>query len=456
MHVRIPIPYARKLKAIMPKSLFARALLIMLLPMVILQFVALIIFYERHWDSVVRNLAFATSLDVELLVHEYSRVREDTSETIALSHVQRLATMLNMQVRIEPTLGASSIKTGKGRNGFPDLHAQVARVVDEPFMITGAGPDHIRISVAMQDGLMYINLPRKRIASSTTYLFVFWMLGSSLILTVIATLFLRSQIRPIVQLARASEQFGLGRDVEKFSPRGASEVRRAGKAFVVMAERIRRQVQSRTEMLAGISHDLRTPLTRMMLEVEMAKMDDASKEALTADIKEMRHMIDEYLNFARADKEELAAPVDIAAEIAQMAQMYARQNAALTYAPGAPLTLTVRRQALMRALQNLIDNALRYGNRAELSYEVSGHNLHIHVRDYGPGIPEESMAEVFRPFTRLEASRNAKTGGVGLGLSIARDNVQRLGGDIAMENICDEVGAVSGLRATIILPLGEG
>lgn len=193
----------------------------------------------------------------------------------------------------------------------------------------------------------------------------------------------------------------------------------------------------------------------MMLELEMAQMDSASKDALTADIKEMRHMIDEYLSFARGDKDESAIPVDVAAEIGTMVQAYLRQNAPVQYQPGPELTAIVRRQALLRALQNLIDNALRYGQRAEVSYRVREGHLHVCVRGYGPGIPEASMAEVFRPFTRLEASRNVKTGGVGLGLSIARDSVQRIGGDIVLTNETDVTGAVLGLRAEIVLPLGE-
>lgn len=449
MHVAIP--YARKLKAFMPKSLFARALLIMLVPMVLLQLVMLIIFYERHWDSVVRNLSYATSLDIDLLVNEYSRVRANEPVEVALAHAKQLAATLNMRVKLLRDTDTVIVQ-GEGRALFPDLYDQIERALSSPFMMTRHEEDSIRITIAMDDGMLRISVPRKRVASSTTYLFVLWMIGASLLLTVIATLFLRSQIRPMVQLARAAEQFGLGHEVEKFSPRGASEVRRAGRAFLVMAERIRKQVQTRTDMLAGISHDLRTPLTRMMLELEMASMDAASKEALTGDIKEMRHMIDEYLAFARGDAEERVESVNIHHELGVMAANYQRQQAALVYESGPELTMMLRRQALLRALQNIIDNALRYGKKAVLSYRVSKDECAIMVRDSGSGIAPEHLAEVFRPFTRLEASRNTKTGGVGLGLAIARDSVQRLGGDISLENIVDEVGAVIGLCATIRIP----
>lgn len=450
MHVNLP--FARRLKTFMPKSLFARALLIMLVPMVLLQMVVLLVFYERHWDSVVRNLAFATSLDVDLLVNEYGRMRRTESVEDALAHTKQLAAALNMRVKLERD-SLAVIAAGEGADLYPELYAQVERLMSQPFMITISDSDYIRITMQTHDGMLRISVPRKRVASSTTYLFVLWMVGSSLLLTVIATLFLRSQIRPMVQLARAAEQFGLGREVEKFSPRGASEVRRAGKAFVVMAERIRRQVQSRTEMLAGISHDLRTPLTRMMLEIEMAKIDATSKEALSADIQEMRHMIDEYLNFARGDADERIETIELAGTLATMVQNYQRQNAVITYTPGAPLTLSLRRQALLRALQNVMDNALRYGKTAALSYRIVHDQCTIEVCDQGPGIAEAHMAEVFRPFTRLESSRNTKTGGVGLGLAIARDSIGRIGGEIVLENIIDEVGAVRGLRVMIIIPL---
>jgi two-component system osmolarity sensor histidine kinase EnvZ len=279
------------------------------------------------------------------------------------------------------------------------------------------------------------------------------MVGSSLLLTTIAILFLRNQIKPIVTLARAAEQLGLGQDVDEFKPRGASEVRRAGRAFVIMSERIRRQVQSRTDMLAGISHDLRTPLTRMKLELELAKMSDENRTALGSDIDEMGRMIDEYLDFARGDAGEVAEPMDVGALLANVAADYRRSKRDVTYAPTVTITLMLRPQAMRRALTNLIDNALRYGGgTAVLTLEQSLTFVRIKITDIGNGIAEAEHETVFKPFTRLEPSRNAQTGGVGLGLSIARAVAQSHGGDVTLENQRGENGKVMGLEVTLRLP----
>ena len=279
------------------------------------------------------------------------------------------------------------------------------------------------------------------------------MTGSALLLTTIATLFLRNQVRPIVQLARAAEQFGLGQDVHNFSPRGASEVRRAGRAFLMMVERTRRHVQNRTEMLAGISHDLRTPLTRMKLELEMGQVDTTTRTALAAEIEEMRRMIDEYLNFARGDAGEIPEPIDLALLLSDIVVHYHRAKQKVTLAPAAPAVLMLRPQAMRRAITNLIDNALRYGGgRAKIALEQSLTFMRIKITDSGPGIPDSEREEVFKPFTRLEPSRNLATGGVGLGLSIARAIAQSHGGDITLENRRDDDGHITGLEVTLRLP----
>ena len=255
-----------------------------------------------------------------------------------------------------------------------------------------------------------------------------------------------------MQLARAAEQFGLGQEVVNFSPRGAIEIRRAGRAFLMMAERIRRHVSNRTEMLAGISHDLRTPLTRMKLEMEMGTIDDATRDALAADIEEMRRMIDEYLDFARGDAGEPMEPMLIDALVIQLVEQYQKQGAPVTLGDTVATELMVRPQAIRRALTNLIDNALRYGVAAVVSMEQSVGFVRIKVTDQGPGIADAEQEMVFKPFTRLEPSRNSATGGVGLGLSIARDIAQNHGGDVTLDNLRNEAGEIVGLEVTLRLP----
>jgi two-component system osmolarity sensor histidine kinase EnvZ len=443
----------RRIKRFLPMSLYGRALLILILPLVILQLTTAYIFYERHWSAVERTLSSSAAANITLLVNEYERLRISEGVEKSLAYTRQLASA--MGVGVTPVAAASATPaTGKGRREFPIFYQHLAHEIDAPIGLhRTADNDRVEVTVALDPQALSFTFDRKRLASSTTYIFILWMVGTALILVAIAILFLRNQIRPIVQLARAAEQFGLGQDVENFRPRGASEVRRAGRAFLIMADRVRRAVGSRTEMLAGISHDLRTPLTRMKLEIEMAKLDAKTRDALSADIEEMRHMIDEYLDFARGDVGEVAQRVDIGVFLAELVEPYQRQGKAVTFLPpDASLGLMLRPNAMRRCLQNIIDNALRYGKNATLSTEISVAFLRIKLRDEGPGIPEEKQQDVFRPFLRLESSRNSKTGGVGLGLSIARDIAQSHGGEVTLENIRAENGRILGLEVTLRLP----
>jgi len=441
----------RSIKRLLPTSLFGRALLILILPVVILQLMVAYIFYERHWDSVVRNLSDAAAGNIGLIVNEFERVRIIDGETKAQEHVRWLGQAMGMRVEFRADPAARLGRTDQ--NHFREFRNHLDRGIDFPVSVRRVNQDrHVLVSLKTPEGLINITMDRKRLASSTTYIFILWMVTTALLLTVIAVIFLRNQIRPIVQLARAAEQFGLGQDVQEYHPRGASEVRRAGRAFMTMADRVRRAVQSRTEMLAGISHDLRTPLTRMKLEIEMGKIDTATREALGSDIEEMRHMIDEYLDFARGDAGEAMESVDITALLEDIVESYKRQQRDVAFAPAEKINLMLRPQAVRRCLQNIIDNALRYGKVAHVSLESSATFVRIKVLDEGVGIPENMHVDVFKPFMRLDASRNVKTGGVGLGLSIARDVAQSHGGDVTLENQRDIKGTITGFEVTVRLP----
>ncbi len=444
-------PVKAKVKAMLPANLFGRALLILLVPIIVLQLLMAHIFYDRHWDSVVRNMAATGSSEAALLLREYRRLTQQTEAAEAQTEIARMGKTLGIAVAFSPD--AALPPQARTPRYLREFERSLRHRLDVPLVLALHGGDRIRVVLALENEQMQLEFGRKRLASSTTSIFLGWMLGSSVLLMLIAVLFLRNQVRPIVQLARASEQFGLGQDVQNFSPRGASEIRRAGRAFLTMADRIRRQVQSRTEMLAGISHDLRTPLTRMKLEIEMGKIDSATREALTADIDEMRRMIDEYLDFARSDKAEPMEPMDIGALMNHLCQQYQRQGGQVHAVELASVVLMVRPQAMRRALVNLVENALRYGGGvAELRLEQTMGFVRIRVRDHGPGIPEAEHETVFKPFTRLEPSRNLATGGVGLGLSIARDIAQSHGGEISLENQRDASGAITGLEVTLRLP----
>jgi two-component system osmolarity sensor histidine kinase EnvZ len=436
----------------MPTSLFARALLILLVPVVVLQLLVAHIFYDRHWNSVVRSMSMTTAADVAMLTREYQALSVKLGTKQALAETVNRGKLLSIEVRFrsDPQL---IVAEGGGREKFPDFYDMLNETIDEPLMILPSDEDTIRIRVNATGGVLEFTFSSKRLASSTTLIFILWMVGSAVLLTTIAILFLRNQVRPIVQLARAAEQFGLGQEVDNFSPRGANEVRRAGRAFLMMAERTRRHVQNRTEMLASISHDLRTPLTRMTLELEMGKVDTPTRAALTGEIEEMRHMIDEYLDFARGDAGEIAEPIDLAALVTDVVKQYQRGKQKVVLGAVTPAVLMVRPQALRRALTNIIDNALRYGGgKAEVALEQSLTFMRIKVTDQGTGIPEIEQEAVFKPFTRLEPSRNLATGGVGLGLSIARAVAQSHGGEVTLLNLRDDDGKVLGLEVTLRLP----
>lgn len=440
-------------KRLIPSNLFGRALLILVLPMVLSQMVIAYVFYERHWSSVSRNMANSVVGDIAWITHTYNATLRHEDAEAALIRAQALAQQLNVEMIHEDSAQKSHSKD-RGVPLFPELYNGLAERLTPPrevYVDTRTNQVHVRIAV--EDGVLNLAVSRKTLSSPTTGIFMLWMIGSSLFLTMIAMLFLRNQVQPIVTLARAAEQLGLGYDVGDFKPRGASEVRRAGRAFLIMSERIRRHVQSRTEMLAGISHDLRTPLTRMTLEIEMATLADTTRTALTSDIDDMRRMIDEYLDFARGDAGELMEPVDLNLLIADVVHGYKRSKRQVHFVSTLPAVIMIRPAAIRRALTNVIDNALRYGgNVARLTLEQSTTFVRIKLMDAGPGIPESDQEAVFKPFTRLEPSRNSETGGVGLGLSISRAIVQGHGGDISLENQRDSTGAIIGLEVTLRLP----
>lgn len=444
-------PYAHEplWKRHLPHTLFGRAFLILAIPMLLLQIIAFVFFYERHWDSVTRNLARSFSGEVLLLKDLYE-------QGTPVSYLKRNAARLGMHMRIDESQN-TIIETGLGRERYQDFYEHIVRVTDLPFMIQAVGEEgDLHLTMMLRDGkAMRLVTSKKRLVSSTTTIFLLWLAGSSLLLVFVATLFLRNQIRPIRQLAVAAKRFGLGHDVPNFRPRGAEEVRLAGRAFLEMRGRIQRYVNSRTEMLAGISHDLRTPLTRMKLQIAMTQLPDKTKQELEGDILDMEHMIAEYLDFAKGSGGETALRTNATQLLVDLMDDYARQNAPVHWQDGAPkiaAMLELRPRAFRRAMQNIIDNAVRYGEQAELFFKEDAKHIYVWVEDNGPGIPQDKIELVFQPFTRLDKARNPAQGGAGLGLSIARDLIQAQGGKIYLENRANDAGDVVGLSVKVTLP----
>jgi two-component system osmolarity sensor histidine kinase EnvZ len=437
----------------MPRGLFGRSLLIIVMPVVLLQAGVTYLLFDRQWETVTTRISRGVAAQVALFVQSY--------ETLGPEKFADEATKLR-----ETSFGL--VPVVKPGERIPESESPTYEVLKQVFVReltsrTGRPvwidseslDDQVDIRVQLDGAVMQIMTDRKRVMSTNTHIWVLWSTGAALVLLSVAILFLRNQIRPIERLADVAEAFGKGRDVPDFRPAGATEVRRAGLAFLDMRERISRFVQQRTEMLAGVSHDLRTPLTRMKLELAMMK-EDPSIQALKGDLEEMEHMLEEYLAFARGQAGEGAAEIDIAQLCREVAAGAQRKANAKTpnkkvdvEVGGGNLVVEVRPNAMRRCVTNLVENALRYGVNAKVSASVQGHTVEIAVDDDGPGIPADQREEVFKPFHRLESGRTLAAGvGVGLGLSIARDIARGHGGDILLGE-----SRLGGLRAVVRLPV---
>ncbi len=439
----------RLLKQMSPRGLFGRSLIIIVAPMVVLQGIVTYAFFVRHYDIVTRHMAHSVAGDIALLTDIEQTYPAGPTRTRLLDMA---AHALGFQV--SPVPGARL--DAPFRHSSIDLkHAMDAVFANRlgaahPFTSSASG-NVVDLSVQARDGVLKIRIPREQVVASNADIFILWMVVSSLVLIAVAILFLRNQVKPIERLAVAADAFGKGRAVPDFKPYGATEVRKAAQAFLTMRARIERYVQQRTEMLAGVSHDLKTPLTRLRLQLAMmgADKDTAS---LLQDLTEMEHMLDEYLDFARGDSGEDAEATDLGDVVAEAALAAASARAAandrLHIETPSGIRLAVKRNALKRCATNLIDNALKHGNRVDVAVARNGHFVEILVDDDGPGIPEGRREEAFRPFHRLDEGRNLQTGGVGLGLAIARDIARAHGGDLILG-----ASRLGGLRAAIRLPV---
>ena len=433
-------------KRLVPRTLFGRFLLIIVIPLVLLQLVAGYVFFARHWETVSRRLAGALAGEIGTVIALRREMENETDFRRLLFQMRR---RLVIDTRFEPGARIEGDTKPPGISIFErTLFVALRGQLREPFHIALDGPDRrVIVSVGLIDGAMHFSTQRKRLFTTTIYLVVMWMVGTSILLLAIAVFFMRKQIRPMRRLAEAAEAFGKGHDVPAFKPEGASEVRQAAAAFLEMKERIRRQITQRTEMLAGVSHDLRTPLTRIKLQLAMLGGGEAVAD-LQSDVVEMERMIEGYLAFARGEGDEAPTPTDLGALLDEVVTSGRRKGGAIALARDGDILLPLRRNAVRRCLTNLIDNALRYGEHVTIETRRLDGMIEILVDDDGPGIPEDERENVFRPFYRLDASRNPETGGVGLGLTIARDVVHGHGGELALET-----APGGGLRVRLRFPL---
>ena len=431
------------IKRVLPRTMFGRSLMIIVIPLILLQAIATWVFYDRHWAAVSWRLSAAVAGDIGLLI-DALKLADSPAETAGLLERAKAQTDLDVVISHAKTLSPALPMTGWLIED--QLNQAIQGRVNLPFRIDLAEDGGAEIKVQLADGVMSVNVPRNRLYSSTTYIFVMWMLGSSLVLLAVATVFLRNQVKSLRRLAQAADSFGKGLPVPSFKVEGAVEVRRAAIAFMTMRDRLQRQVRQRTQMLAGVSHDLRTPLTRMKLALEILGDDPAVAE-LKSDVAEMEHMVHGYLDFVRGEGTEASVETDISLLIEDLAADLRREGTPLTVTPPPEFVMPVRPNALRRCLGNLIGNARRHAGHVWLTGIVAADGIDILVDDDGPGIPPANRARVFRAFVRLDASRNPLTGGVGLGLTIARDVARSHGGDVRLET-----SPWGGLRARVHLP----
>jgi two-component system osmolarity sensor histidine kinase EnvZ len=434
-----------------PKGLYARALIIIIAPIVLLESVVAFTFMERHWNQVTRRLSEATARNIGAVVDLY--------ETRAYSDEKRLADLAQKRFGFTLTnMGPGELPKGGQPKPFFDLLDRAlsdeigTHLKQRPFWIDTVGQSrYVEIRVKLDNTILRFTAPRALAYASNSHIFLVWMVGTSVVLLTVAILFLRNQIRPILRLAEAADEIGKGRPVpHDFRPRGAREVRQAAQAFLEMRDRIRQHVEQRTTMLAGVGHDLRTVLTRFKLELALLG-DGPQTAAMRSDVNEMQRMLEDYLAFAKGDGGEEAEATSVGELLEEVNEESLRYGTPIELRirqPSSDLVVPLKRQAFKRAITNLVTNATRYGQYVVIRASADDQWLRIDVDDDGPGIPPAERDNVFRPFYRLGNARNQDTGNTGLGLAIARDIARSHGGDISLGE-----SSMGGLRATVRVPL---
>lgn len=436
------------LKDILPHSLFGRSLLILIVPVLLIQIVTTYIFYERHWERMTKRLAHSVAGEIIVMANfvESSSNKED------ISYMQK-----NMHKNLDITfrvLSDSALPDHKGTYHIFEsmvvynFSQELARRTKKDFAIDiDLEKKKIFVYLKLNNHVLKVEIPKRRLFSSSSYIFLLWMVGVSTLLVCIAVVFMKNQIKPIRKLAIAADRFGKGKESIALSPSGAREVRMAAQAFLDMRERITRQIQQRTVMLAGVSHDLRTPLTRMKLQLALMK---GSKEidVLSSDLEQMEKMIDGYLQFARGGQDEdLEENADINLLLSKSIEAVRDDNIQIFFEEKEDIRATLKPVAFQRCFVNLLNNAKKYANNIWVLASIDKETILVTIEDDGPGIPEEEYQEVFKPFYRVDDSRNLNTGGVGLGLPVAADIIHTQGGDIVLGK-----SSKGGLLVKVTLP----
>lgn len=415
-------------------------------PLLLVQLISIWVFYDRHVDTITLRMARSLAGEIKIAINHMKDYRKPADLVWILAEMQsnlefRATFKAGEKLQTKQHIGAGGTVGWALKKTFKENFSQ-------PYVIdTKSVYRHIKVTLQLENGVLEIVTSKKKMSTTTTELFVMWSIGSSVVMLLIAALFMRNQVRPIRRLAIAADSFGKGRDVPDFKPSGATEVRRASSAFIIMRERIKRQMQQRTEMLAGVSHDLRTPLTRMKLQLAMLG-DGTEKEQLSRDVREMEQMVEEYLSFARGEGTETAEEENLSVLLRDVVDAAQRNGTEIGLKTKGNLKVQVKRNRFKRCVTNIVNNAAKYSDTVEIEASRNGRFVEIKVDDGGPGVPKEMRDEVFKPFYRMDSSRNLDSGGAGLGLTIARDIMRGHGGEIRLTD-----SPLGGLRAILRLPV---
>ena len=418
---------SKKFKDILPKGLYSRSLLIIIVPVVVLQGILTFVFLDRHWQLVTRKLSSAVASEIATFV--------DVAPSLGLNKVVELSKKFyDAEVNYIPNQ--------KLINNIPKpinlventLSKELSKIMTDNFWVDAHTYEkRVIVQIEKEGGIYEFTIPRRNVYATNSHIFLVWMVISSLLLVSVAVIFMRQQIKPIEKLSKAAQQFGLGKKMENFKPSGATEVRRAAEAYLKMQERIERFIEQRTLMLAGVSHDLRTPLTRLKLQLEMLS-DDKTNIELLSDVNEMQKMLENYLDFAEDVTREKAIKTDLKQMIKEIINSESIENKVIEFnvKNDKPIFFECRAIAMKRCITNLLNNACSYGDDIKVALEKKKDVIDISIEDNGPGIDKIDYDKAIKPFIRLDSSRNQNIPGSGLGLSISQDITSNHGGKLIM------------------------
>ncbi len=440
--MKIDIPIFKKLKKISPNSLYTRSLIIIIAPIVVLQAILTFVFLERHWQLVTKKLSSSVVSEIGMII---KMQKETDQETISSYAKEFYDISINYYSNQEISLDNNIPKTIVERT----LVREIGERLDTKTWVQDFPEEKkVKVIIPLGSSIIEFLIPRRNVYATNSHIFLVWMVISSILILSIAILFLRQQIKPIEKLAKAAESFGMGKKIENFKPSGASEVRKAADAYIKMQERIEKFIEQRTLMLAGVSHDLRTPLTRIKLQLEMLSKNRENEELLK-DVDEMQYMLETYLDFSQTVSSEESSLVNINKLIEEVIETSKDENNFIIFKPLKKNEINHKCKyiALKRCIINIINNAKAYGDKIIIKLSESDNEININIEDNGPGISEKDYQKALKPFQRLDSSRNQNIAGSGLGLSISQDIIKTLDGNLNLSK--SEMG---GLKVEINLP----